>query len=77
VVGYPVGQLDFAHEAGYAACGEVGDRGGGFESWCGVNVVDVGVGVRVGVQSGGVGGGVVVCFGAHPFVQHVVAVFGV
>jgi len=30
VVGYSVGQLDFAYEAGYAACGEVRDRGGGF-----------------------------------------------
>jgi len=30
VVGYPVGQLNFAHEAGYAACGEVRSRGGDF-----------------------------------------------
>jgi len=27
VVRYSVGQLDFAHEAGYVACGEVRDRG--------------------------------------------------
>ena len=30
VVGYPVGKLNFAHEAGCAACGEVRDRGDDF-----------------------------------------------